>query len=391
MWSVAIVAAGALGAPALSAQVPAAAPAASDSAGLVEVAAMHARQTAQHLEEQSAPRGRVARPDPGAASYLKGLAWLARDQNDSAEAALRAAITSSPNVARYHGDLAFTLTATGRWSDAEDEYRAAVRLQQANAWYFVELGAVQLAQQHWAQAAASFTLAVQVDSGVIVRQLIDPATQAFMHAGMAEALDDWAHMATTRFPSEPTPWLRLASVSYEHQDTVVGFPAIRHYRSLRPDDRVGALVYAEYMLNAGQYDSAATLAHQASPDSALQHLSVVVMYNAGGHLLQDGKFPRAAEVLQQARDLAPPADQPRIDLFLGVAKFRVLQPFYNDAVEHSDCHKSHAADSMLTDVAHLITSGIAADSALANQILAGAVVQYRTSIDGFVKQCANRH
>jgi hypothetical protein len=75
------------------------------------------------------------------------------------------------------------------------------------------------------------------------------------------------------------------------------------------------------------------------------------------------------------------------DLYLGIAKLRMLQVFYNEAAQHSDCRKSHAADSMLTDVAHLVTAGVAADSAIANQVLTGAIQQYRTAIDGFVRQC----
>ncbi len=384
MWSVALVAAGALGAPVLSAQVPTAAPAALDSAGLLEVAAVHARQTAQRLE----PHGRTARPDPGAAAYAKGLDWLQKNQNDSAVASLRAAVTASPNVARYHGDLAVALAGTDHWSEAEDEYRSAVQLQQANPWYFVALGAAQEAQQHWNQAAASFTLAVTADSAVIILQLIEPASQAFQHAGMAQPLEDWARMAISRFPNEPGPWLEIAS-AYMRRDTSVGFPAIRRYRVLRPDDRLGAMLYAEYLMTVAQFDSALIMAQQASTDSTLHRAAAIVMYNVGGHLLQASQFARADTVLQRGRELAPEADHPHFDLFLGIAKLRELQPFYNDAVQHSDCHKSHAADSMLTDVTRLMTAGIAVDSALATQALTGAVAQYRTAIDGFMRQCAH--
>jgi Flp pilus assembly protein TadD len=394
MWSAALLTAGALGAPTLGAQVPAAAPAAAapaaaDSVGLFELAALQGRQAAQHFEEQAA-HGRAARPDAGAAAYFKGVLWITRDNFDSAVAALRTAVTASANVARYHGDLAFALAGAGRFADAEVEYKLAVQLQQSNAWYYVGLGASQVAQERWPQAAASFTLGVSTDSAVVVQQLIGPASDAFQHAGMAEALEDWSRMATVKFPNEPLPWLRLASACYRRQDTTAGFPAIRHYRSVRPDDRTGALLYAEYLLAAARYDSAAILAQLAVPDTSLQRLAGVVLYNAGGHLLQTNAYARAAEVLQQARPLANPPDQPRIDLFLGVAKLRMLQDFYNEAAQHTDCRKAHQADSMLIDVTHLVTAGVAVDSALATQVLTGAVHQYRTAIDGFVTQCKNR-
>jgi Flp pilus assembly protein TadD len=363
------------------AQAPAAGP--FDSTSLLAVAAGHAREAATRIARPA----RAPRPDAAATQYLAGLAQLNRNQFDSALVPLRAAATANANSALYHGDLAFALAETGRWSDAEDEYRAAVRLQQANPWYFVGLGATQAAQAHWGQAAASYTLAVAADSAVVIQQLIAPASDAFQQAGMAQALEDWARMATSRFPNEPIPWLRLASASYMRRDTVVGFPAIRRFRSLKPDDRVGAMLYSEYLLAAGQYDSAAVLAHQAAPDSSMRHLAAVVMYNVGGHLLQGGQFARATEVLQEGRELASASDQPMYDLYLGIAKLRMLQVFYNEAAQHSDCRKSHAADSMLTDVAHLVTAGVAADSAIANQVLTGAIQQYRTAIDGFVRQC----
>jgi hypothetical protein len=132
------------------------------------------------------------------------------------------------------------------------------------------------------------------------------------------------------------------------------------------------------------------MAHQAAPDTSLQHLAAIVMYNAGGHLLQANQFARAAEVLGEGRALAAASEQPQYELYLGIAKFRLLQTFYNEAVGRSDCRRAHAADSMLTEVNTLITAGVAADSTLATQVLTGAMPQYRTAVNGFVNQCKGR-
>ncbi len=371
-----------------TAQAPAAG--AVDSTSLLAVAAVHAREAAARLEAQVARPARAPRADPAAAAaaqYTAGLALLTRNQFDSAVVPLRAAVTAAPNNARYHGDLAFALAQTGHWSDAEDEYRSAVRLQQANPWYYVGLGAAQEAQDHWSQAAASFTLAVGTDSSVIVQQLIEPASEAFERGGMAGGLEDWAKMSTVRFPDEATPYLRLANANYMRRDTATGFPYIRRYRTLKPDDRTGAMLYAEYLLAARQYDSAVALARVAASDSTMQPLAAAVLYNAGGHLLQDNQFALAASALEEGRAMAADSNRARYDLYLGVAKLRLLQTFYNDAAQHTDCRKAHPADSMLTEVTHLFTSGAAVDSALANHVLTGAVAQYRTAIDGFVRQC----
>ena len=380
-----LIGSGALGVRPAQAQAPAAG--AADSTSLLAVVAVHAREAATRLEAPATRPARAPRPDPAAAQYQAGLAFLNRNLADSAVLPLRAAATAAPNNARYHGDLAYALAMTGLWHDAEDEYRSAVRLEQRNPWYYVGLGAAQEAQDHWSQAAASFTLAVGTDSAVIVQSLIEPASEAFERGGMAGGLEDWAKMATQRFPDEATPFLRLANANYMRQDTATGFPYIRRYRVLRPDDRVGAMLYAEYLLAARQYDSAVALARLAAPDTTLRPLAAAVMYNAGGHLLQDNQFALAADVLEQGRAMAADSTHAKYDLYLGIAKLRVLQTFYNDAAQHTDCRKAKPADSMLTDVTHLFTSGASVDSALANRVLTGAVAQYRTAIDGFVRQC----
>jgi tetratricopeptide (TPR) repeat protein len=357
-----------------------------DSASLLAVAAIRARETATRIEGRGTAAARAAARGTAATQYAAGLALLARGQFDSATAPLRAAATASPETARYRGDLAFALAAKGHWSDAEEEYRAAVRAQQANPWYFVLLGATQVAQEHWTQAAASFTLAVAADSAVIIRQLVGPASDAYEQSNMGQALDDWTRMAVVRFPEEPTPWLRIARADYLRRDTAAGLPAIRRYRAMKPDDRVGAVLYSEYLLTAGQNDSAVAMALEAAHDSSLKMFASRVIYNAGGHFLNASQFDRAAQVLQQGRDIAPAQDQPQFDLFIGIAKLKLLQAFYNDVVQHPDCRKSHPADSMMTDVTRLLTSGVAADSTLGQQVLT-ASQQYRTAIDAFVRQC----
>ena len=368
------------------AQAPAAG--ATDTAPLLLVAALHGREVAMRLEGRSATAARTPAARTAATQYALGLDQMSRGHFDSATAAFLAAATASPDVARYRGDLGFAFAAGGHWSDAEDQYRIAVRLQQNNAWYYVSLGATQLAQEHWNQAAASFTLAVAADSGVIIRQLIEPAGDAYERSRNVEALDTWSRMAIARFPDQPTPWLRVASANLR-SDTSVGFPAIRRYRTMKPQDLVGAMLYSEYLFLGGRFDSSAVMAEQATADTSLHHLASVILYNVGGHYLTAGQPDSAAQVLIAGRAVADSADFARYDLLIGVAKLKQLQVFYNDAAGKGDCHKAHAADSMLTNVTQLITAGLSADSALANQALRGTT-QYRPVIAQFVHQCGGR-
>ena len=390
LWGAALAAAGAI-APALHAQAAPAAPAAPATqaeehhAGLFEVAAVLGRQKAQAIE--GAPR-RGARAIPGAASYAAGLALAARDQTDSAVAALQTAVRADSTRARYHGDLAFALAAAGRFDQAEEEYRAAIRLQGDNAWYAVGMGAAQVAQQRWAQAAASFTLAVATDSAVIIKPLIGPAGDAFQNAGMRQQSEDWARMAVARFPDEALPWLRLASFAYLRHDTAEGLPVIRRYRTMHPEDHAGQMLYAEYLLSEGQNDSAVALALEGSADSGNRTLAASVLYNAGGHYIQHGNFDSAATVLRLGRAMAPPAYLPQFDLYIGISRLKQLQLLFNDAVQANDCRRAPVADTMLTSVTAAVTAGMPADTGMANQVLA-ALPRYREAINNFKKNCGH--
>jgi len=387
MWTV-VLAMASSAVPALPARAQAPAASALDTAPLLVVAAIRAREVAGRLQARTpAPRTPAARA--AATQYTQGLDLLAQGKFDSAQTVLNAAATASPDNALYRGDLAFAFAAGGHWSDAEDQYRTAVRLQQGNGWYYVGLGMTQMAQQAWGQAAASFTLAVGTDSAVIVRQLIEPVGDAFEKSRNTQALVDWSKMAVARFPGEPSAWLRLAAANMGN-DTAAGLADIRHYRALRPADPMGALVYARYLYDMGSYDSAGTMAEAAAAsDSAMHRPAAVLLYNAGAHYLETAKADSAEPLLEAGRTFADSADKPRYALLIGVAKLKLFQVFYNDAARHGDCHKAPAADSMLTAVVQLINSGAAEDTALANQALKGTS-QYRPVVDQFLHQCGGR-
>ena len=373
---------------ALPARAQAPAASALDTAPLLIVAAIRAREVAGRLQGH-VPAPRTAAARAAAAGYAQGLDLLAQGKFDSAATVLTAAATASPDNALYRGDLAFAFAAGGHWTDAEDQYRIAVRLEQGNGWYYVGLGMTQMAQQHWGQAAASFTLGIGTDSGVIVRQLIEPVGDAYEESRNTQALMDWSKMAVARFPQEPSPWLRLARANIGN-DSAAGLAEIRHYRSLRPADPVGELVYARYLYDMGSFDSAGTMAEAAAAtDTAIRRPAAIMLYNAGAHYLETAKADSAEPLLEAGRTLADSADKPRYALLIGVAKLKLFQAFYNDAARHGDCHKAPTADSMLTEVVHLINLGAAEDTALANQALKGTS-QYRPVVDQFVHQCGGR-
>jgi len=392
MWSV-VVAMASSAFTALPARAQAPAASALDTAPLLIVAAIRAREVAGRLPGGAAPAARTpaarAAARVAATQYSQGLDLLVQGKFDSAATVLNAAATASPDFALYRGDLAFAFAAGGHWTDAEDQYRVAVRLQQGNAWYYVGLGLTQMAQQAWGQAAASFTLAVGTDSAVIVRQMVEPVGDAYDQSRNTQALIDWSNMAAARFPQEPSSWLHLARANLSH-DSAAGLADIRRYRALRPSDPVGELVYARYLYDMGSFDSAGTMAEAAAAkDTAMRRPAAILLYNAGAHYLEATKADSSEPLLEAGRDLADSADRPRYALLMGVAKLKMFQVYYNDIARHGDCHKAKATDSMLTDVVHTINEGAMVDTTLANQALKGTS-QYRPVVDQFLHQCGGR-
>lgn len=373
-----------------AAQAPVASPAAAQTpdSSLFEVAAVRARLVAAQQEHPVAvTRGRAQRPDPTLARYLEGIAQLGKHQFDSALAPLSAAATASQNNARYHGDLAYALAGLGRWDEAADQYATAERLQSANPWYYVGLAAVRAKQERWEEAKANYEHAVGVDSSIIDRRLVMAASDCMERGGFGTELLAWSRIGTTRYPDEPTPWLRLATL-LRQSDSVAGLAAIRRFRALAPDHLLGAVLYALYLYGMGQYDSALVLARQAASDSALWPYAWPVYLRVGAHLFQARDLDRASQVLAEGRRIAPAARHAQFSLFLGYTNVQRLGPLYADAAQKKDCGEAHVVDSLATSVQRDLEEAKAlGDSTRINQILVTMLPQARTRIGELLGEC----
>lgn len=382
-----LVSAGALAAPRVArAQAPSGGQTVQDSS-LLETAANKARLVATRLESEATPRGR-ARPDPVAAQYLEGVAQLGKRQFDSALVPLRAAAMVSQNNARYHGDLAYALAGLGRWEDAATEYAAAVRLQAANPWYYVGLAAVRANQEHWQQAGANFALALGIDSAIFEPSLIAVATYCFERGGFDTELLEWSRLATQKFPDEPTPWLRLATLLRARGDTAGGLAAIQKFRTLQPDDRLGAAVYALYLYDQGKMDSAVALARRAATDTMLRSYAWPVYLRVGAHLLQAKDLEKASQVLEEGRNIAPEGRRKQFSLYLGYSNVQRLAPLYTDAAQKKDCREARLVDSLITTVDRDMHESIAlGDSAQMTQIITTVLPQFRSRVGEILNGC----
>jgi tetratricopeptide (TPR) repeat protein len=302
-------------------------------------------------------------------------------------APLSAAASASPNTARYHGDLAYALARLSRWDTAAVEYASAARLQPANPWYDVGLAAVRAELGQWEQAKANLQAAVALDSSIIDRRVVAAAIECMEQGGFGPELVVWLRIATARYPDDPAPWFRLATL-LRQTDSTEGLAAIRRYRALAPDQLAGAALYALYLLGVGQYDSALALARAAAADTALRQYAWPVFLQFGAQLFQARNFDLASQVLAEGRGYAPAARHPQFSLFLGYANAQRLGPLYADAAQKKDCAKAHAVDSLEASVRRDFAEGKAVgDSTQINQLLGGILTQARTRIGELVNSC----
>jgi len=363
--------------------------AASDSGSLLDSAAVRARLVSARLESPAATqRARPGRPEAGLTQYLEGVGQLTKHEFDSALVNLRAAVTVGPNTARYHGDLAYAYAGLQRWDEAGTEYATAIRLQGANPWYYVGLGAVRAAQGRWAEAGANFALAKATDSTILDPKVIGAASFVFERDGNEQQLFEWSQAGTRLFPNDPGPWLRVATLLRSRGDTGQGLVAIRRFHTLQPDDHLGQAVFALYLYDIGQNDSAVAFAHAAAADSAMHQYASMVFLRVGARMLQAKQYDRAAQVLDEGRGITPAGlNRMRYTHYLGLANLMRIPTIYNDATQKKDCAEGRMADSLLTSVDQDIRATAQLDSAQAAQILTTYVPQLRQRIDAFKTTC----
>jgi len=389
-----IVASGVFALPAvLRAQQPAAAPAmtstASDTASVLEHAATQARLVAARLDSVAAAQAaRRAPSDPSATQYQNGLVQLLQGQCEAAYLLFRSAVAASPNSARNHGDLAFTLVCRQRLDDAATEYATAIRLQSANPWYYVGLAGVRSAQQRYTEAAANYSLAMATDSTILYPALLDSATTVFQGSGNAEELLSWSRMGTQKFPNEASNWLRVSMMLRRRGDTThEGITAIRHFHALQPDNRLGDAILSLYLSDTGQNDSALAYSSLAAADSSLREYASLVFLRVGAHLLQTREFDRAAQVLSDGRNMASPSTHSRYSLYLAHANIQRAVPLFQDAVQKKNCTEGKTVDSILTAVDHDLHESMALDSVQSTHILNDILPQFKSKVDEFKGTC----
>ncbi|MFI5280531.1 MAG: tetratricopeptide repeat protein [Gemmatimonadales bacterium] len=359
-------------------------PAALDSAFIRHVAEMGRQRAAQLATPPAQPENqRVVQQYRGALVDFDSAKW------GDAMAALLAVTTRAPTNPMYRGDLAYAHLRQGQFDAAATEYTRAYQAQQHNGWYVLGIGVVRAAQRQFADAAGAADLAVQTDSSVVDSSVASIAAGWFEAAGDRTRALFWARNAVQRSPGDAADWLRVASYDMTRNDTTPeGITAIRHYLALKPGDKLGSAVFANYLYVAGQNDSAMTFAEYAASDPAYRPFAAQVFLAAGRTQLIRRNADGALTVLRKGQEWADSTQRPSFTLFIGRAQLLQVSTALNSYQDHPSCELAHTADSILTIAETNLRAGLAVDSARTQQLLEMVVTPDKANAQAAVHNCA---
>jgi tetratricopeptide (TPR) repeat protein len=359
-------------------------PAALDTTFVRHVGEMARQRAAQLAVPPAQPENpRVAQ------QYREALTDIDRGAWADALTTLLAVIQRAPNNPMYRGDVAYVHFRLGQLDPAATEFTRAYQAQQHNGWYVLGIGMVRAAQRQFADAAGAADLAVQSDSTVVDSSVASIAAGWFEAAGDRTRALFWARNAVERSPGDAADWLRVASYDMTKNDTTPeGITAVRHYLALRPGDKLGSAVYANYLYVAGQNDSAMTFAEYAASDSVYRPFAAQVFLAAGRTQLIRRNTDAALTVLRKGREWADSTQRPSFSLFIGRAQLLQVSAALNSYQDHPSCDLAHAADSLTSAAKTNLRAGLMVDSARTQQLLEMVVAPDSANAQAAVHNCA---
>lgn len=343
----------------------------------------HARARATELN--------VSRPADNAravAQYLEAIGLLERGRYDSAQTMLQAVMIRVPNNPLYVGDFAYAQARDGAFEEAGNSYTRAFQLQQQNAWFIVGIAAARAGHRQWVDAAGTIQLAAQTDSAVVDAPVATTAVTWFEQAGDRTNALIWARLAVARNPDEPMTWLRIATYLRARQDsTPEGIAAIRRFRTMRPDDKLGAALYADYLYEAGQRDSALALMTFAAQDTAYREFAAQLYLQVGRDYVQRRDFDNAIRLLTEGRPWANATQQPIYANILGRAQLMKVNNTLEGLSENRACAPARAVDSLMIEVERNLRDGLSFDSARTASFLESIVPGVKQNTATAVRNC----
>jgi tetratricopeptide (TPR) repeat protein len=244
-------------------------------------------------------------------------------------------------------------------------------------------------------AAADLVHVGQVDSTKVDSALVFRIWSNFKLAHDTASQLAWGDTATRRFPTQTSYWYDLAQLRRAKGDSAGSMQAIRGYLRVLPNDARGNLVYAGYLYDAGQFDSAQVRAlAAAAADSTLRGSAAAILFGIGARLRAEHPA-EAADLLQRAKDwatTAPPRTREQIAFFLGIAQYQLAVAADSAAQAASGrdqtsarCDAARREAGLIDQVEANVTAGGRTAPETAQQILTQAVPAYRQRAVAFIR------
>jgi len=311
--------------------------------------------------------------------------------------ALRHIISADPSNVRERISAALLLNSRGHVDSAIAVLDSGLMRNPNLADILVARSAVLAGASRWAEAGADLARAAEVDTTKADSAFVVRITGIYQHAADTASLIQWVDRATQRFPTQANYWYQLALLRRARNDTTGAVTAIRGFLERDPNSAPGHLVYASYLYELGQYDSAyarALLAERA--DSVLRPNLSGILFGVGARRYQARDADGAVEALTRAKAwgvTAPRRTQGQIAFFLGAAQFMLVQTADSVANASSGrdqtqarCDAARRIAELINEVEVNITAGGSTSPDAAQQILTQAVPAYRQRAQAFSRQ-----
>ena len=323
--------------------------------------------------------------------YREALADLDRGAWRDGLTTMLAVLQRAPQNPLYRGDLAYAYLRTGQFDQSATEYTRASQSQPQNGWFELGVAMTFAAQNRFADAAGHADIALQADSGVADSAVASTAAGWFEAAGDRTRALAWTRIAVQKAPSDATAWLRIALylIQARGDTTTEGFAAIRRNLSLSPGNKLGAIVYAHYLLIAGQNDSALVYAASAAQDSTYRAVAAQEFLAAGRAFLVRRDVDRALEVLDRGQGWADSTLRVSFSYYTGRGQLQKIASALNSYEERHTCDLAHAADSLTAAAERNLRAWLSVDSTRTQQLLDQVLPQYKANAQSALRSCQN--
>jgi putative PEP-CTERM system TPR-repeat lipoprotein len=259
--------------------------------------------------------GQLARLMPKSANAQVRLAgaYAAAKEYPRALQILRGVLAQEPQRVDLHNDIAYILVQAGRFEDAVAEAREAQKKRPKEALGFVIEGDVRAAQQKWLEAAALYRAALGRSPDMLT------ANKAVATLKKVEGTTDVPALAAKWLNENPKDFaarLYLADRDMAQKNFKSAVPHLRVLVELQPNNPVllNNLAWAGAAIGDPQAVKYAERAYRLAP------INPLVADTYGWLLVESGEVKRGVEVLQQAANLAPAAQEVRLHLAKALLK-----------------------------------------------------------------------